>query len=155
MPTNPPPEVTAVLSALGITDAIADGPLGEFFGGKLAEAPAHLARAASARDALATCVDIGTTSTWPTLPLLRLLSANSRRAPGEMMPATAALVAAAVVTPPTAEARAAHAKLQARSRPDPGPISPVDHVSDVSAISRRYLGDISAGAPPFAARSPV
>ena len=68
LPTNEPDAVDAVIQALGL-GAAADGPVPAAAGGL----PAHLQRCASVRAALSNCVDIGSVSVWPPLPLLKLL----------------------------------------------------------------------------------
>ena len=108
-------EVAALLDALGVADA--DAPLPPPPTG--ADVPTHLrGDGLSAREALSTRVDVGSTTTWPPLPLLRLLLAVPDR-DGANAPARAALreiLIAATAAGGGPAARDAQAKLQ-REKP--------------------------------------
>ncbi len=109
LPRHPDAEVDAILEQLQLAAGVADGPLaGHLSGG---EVPAHLARASSVRDALQSCLDIGSTSTWPPLPLLKLLQ---RHASKDAEPRRAAQLERALAKPAPGRPAAAAANTNAR-----------------------------------------
>uniref|UniRef100_A0A7S0Q5Y7 Methionine synthase reductase n=1 Tax=Coccolithus braarudii TaxID=221442 RepID=A0A7S0Q5Y7_9EUKA len=75
--------------------------------------PAHLsAKGLTAREAMARCVDIGSTSTWPPLPLLKLLLKHVAEAEAEAH----LLSQLRLATAGSADSRSAHTELQ-REKP--------------------------------------
>jgi sulfite reductase alpha subunit-like flavoprotein len=157
VPRNEPAEVDALLKLLQVDGAEPLPPpsvAGE-------RHPAHLVECASVRDALASRVDLGSTSTWPPLPLLRALL-PAAKAGGDL----ARRMQTAVEQPTTPEAREAQRSLQ-RERPTLsellsrlGATPPLASLLDVlPPLAPRYYSisnaDTAAGAGPTGEAPPA
>ena len=108
LPKNERTDVEEVMALLKVSSDGSTAPMPP-----MANPPAHLAKCTTVREALEAHVDLGTVTTWPSLPLLRLLIKGS--ADGTSTPLHERACAAVSTSDATA-AKAAHAALQ-RERP--------------------------------------
>ncbi len=112
MPHHDDAAVAELLALLGVAAEAADSPL-QLEGG---DTPIHLQGELTPREALRSRVDVGSVSTWPPLPLLRLLLA-APAAPGGGAPDAALRARLAQAAEGGEEGRAAHAGLQREKPP--------------------------------------